>query len=187
MKIYKLSFSSENYEWLQPLTPLTYDDLHSFDGRSHIKDWKPIKVKKMKADKGEPKNLPLGDAPNISFAPAFSIKAKDALYNLIKNEVEFLDLNCNEGDFCVINITNVLDVIDRDKSIYKTFSDGIRIMRFIKYSFINSSKLRDSHIFKIQEHKYGNSSFVSEKFKKCVEDNKLEGFVFEEVWDSEKD
>ena len=187
MKIFKLSFGSNDYEWLQPLRPLSYDEMHSFDGRSHLKDWKPIKVKKMEPDKDQPKNLPLGDAPNLSFAPAFSRKAKDALYNLIKDDVEILNLDCNDGEYYCINIIKVLDVIDRKKSEYKTFSDGKRIMRFIRYSFKENSIIEKANIFKIIDHKCSNSPFVSEEFKKCVEDNKLEGFVFEEIWDSEKD
>lgn len=187
MKIFKLSFGNNDYEWLQPIVPMSYDEMHSFDGRSHIKGWKPIKVKKMEPDKDEPKDLPLGDVPNLSFAPAFSKRSIDALYNLIKDDVEILDLNCDEGEFYCINIIKILDVIDRKNSIYKTFNDGKRIMRFIKYSFVLNSDIKNANIFKIEEHKHSNMPFVSEAFKKCVEDNKLEGFVFEEVWDSEKD
>lgn len=184
MKIYKLDTDVNNFEWLQPIPPLTYDEMHAFNGNSLKKKWKPIKVKKMEPDRDQPKIRPLGDHPEFVIT-AISKKAKEVLDDLICDEVEFLGLDCDEGRYYAVNITNVLNAIDRNKSEYKTFRDGKRIMYFIKYSFINNKKLSNSHIFKITDELYGNHPFVSETFKKRVEENGLEGFVFEEVWDSE--
>ena len=57
---------------------------------------------------------------------------------MLKNEAEILPLHSEDGIFYAINAIDVLDCIDYKKSEYKTFRDGKRIMRFTKYSFIES-------------------------------------------------
>ena len=59
-------------------------------------------------------------------------------------------------------------------------------MLFQKYAFKSEEELRGHHIFKIIDEPT-RRAFVSDEFKKCVEDNKLTGFIFKLVWDSEMD
>ena len=96
---------------------------------------------------------------------------------------EILPLDCEDGDFFAINVVNVLDCIDYEKSKYKTFRDGKRIMRFIKYAFCEE-KLDGVNLFKIKDGVL-KRPFVSEEFRKRVIDNNLIGFKFELAWDSE--
>lgn len=84
-----------------------------------------------------------------------------------------------------INVIAVLDALDYGKSEYLTFSDGKRIMAFSKYVFLEDV-VADASIFKLKDDRSG-YSFVSEKFKQIVEENKLSGFKLELVWDSEQE
>lgn len=128
------------------------------------------------------KNLELGDAPGFIF-PVFSKRALDCLSGLINKDVEVLPLVFDEQEFFGINVITVLDAIDYENSIYRTYCDGKRIMTFKKYAFI-SSVIKDVPIFKIKDEKT-RYAFVSEDFKNKVEENNLLGFQFELVWNNE--
>lgn len=179
MKIWKLNFELDLFDNFVPDKEFTVEEIHSFDGRTKLRNWVPIKVKRMEPEK----NLALSDAPGFLF-PVFSQKALECLYPMIKNYVEVLPLKFEENDYFGINVINVLDAIDYEKADYKTFRDGKRIMAFRKYAFL-SSAVRNMPIFKITDEKT-RYAFVSSDFKKTVEDNGLIGFKFELVWDSEK-
>lgn len=74
--------------------------------------------------------------------------------------------------------------IDYEKSKYKTFRDGKRIMRFTKYVF-DEFKIDGLNILKIKDEPL-KRPFVSENFKNKIIDNNLVGFKFELAWDSEQ-
>ena len=113
--------------------------------------------------------------------PVFSHRALDCLKPLIEPNIEILSLDFDGGNYFGINVTTVLDAVDYEKSIYKTFRDGKRIMSFKKYSFI-PSVVDGVPIFKITDEKV-RYAFVSDAFRDIVEKNKLTGFLFRQVWD----
>lgn len=84
-----------------------------------------------------------------------------------------------------INVITVLDAIDYEKSIYKTYRDGKRIMAFKKYVFL-PTVIENVSMFKILDEKT-RYAFVSDEFKQTVEKNNLLGFKFKLVWDSENE
>lgn len=141
----------------------------------------------------EPMNLQLiphsgilkrGDMPYLSpGVPVFSKRAKEVLTNMLSGNVEILDVAYEPQELYIVNVINLLEVINTEKSIIKYLSDGKRILRFIKYAFI-ADKLKDQHIFKIVEQPRADV-FVSDEFRNKVIESGLEGFKFVEVWDSE--
>ena len=179
MKIWQLNFKLDEYDNLIPVTEFTAEEIQAFDGRSHLNQWKPVPVKRMEPEKG----LELGDAPGFVF-PVFSRKALKCLEPLISKNVEILPLEFNEKEYLGNNIITVLDAIDYEKSIYKTYRDGKRIMAFKKYAFL-PDVIENVSIFKISDEKT-RYAFVSDEFKQTVEKNNLSGFQFKLVWDSEQ-
>ena len=99
-------------------------------------------------------------------------------------DVEILPLMLDNEEVYGINVLSVLKALDYDNSEYRTFTDG-EIMVILKYSFIEKC-ISNKNIFKITDESRTSSPFVSELFKKTVEDNNLTGFEFELVWDSEE-
>ena len=180
MKLWHLKFEVDKYDNLIPCIPFSVEQKQSFDGRNLLKNWMPIKMKRMEPEKG----LELGDALGFSF-PIFSNRALECLLPLIGNNIEVLPLDFDEDEYWGINIITILDAIDYEKSEYKTFRDGKRIMCFIKYVFL-PKVVENVPIFKIKDEKTY-YAFVSDEFKKIVEDNNLLGFRFELVWDSEQE
>lgn len=180
MKIWQLSFDVDNFDNFIPEIELTATEVQSFDGRPKKINWTPIKVKRMEPEKG----LLLGDAPGFTI-PVFSKRALEFLYPIIGDSSEILPLLTDEGEFYGINVTAVVDVIDYAKSEYLTYNDGKRIMAFKKYAFVQNHVLMHHNIFKIVDEPT-RRAYVSDKFKRVVEDNELTGFKFKLVWDSEE-
>lgn len=181
MKFWKMRFIDEKYDELKLEEKLSYEFLEQFDGRPLKNTWHIPSVCRMEPEKG----LPLGDAVNF-LIPAFKERTLTALYPLIQDSVEVLDLDFPEEKFFGINVTTLLDVIDYKKSKYKLFSDGKRVMYFKQYAFKETPELYKYNIFKLIDEAKGRA-FVNDKFKNAVEENHLTGFVFELVWDSEAD
>ena len=119
------------------------------------------------------KGLELSDAPGFTI-PVFSRRAWECLEPLISKNVEILPLDFNEKEYFGINVITVLDAIDYEKSIYKTYRDGKRIMAFEKYVFL-PTVIEDVSMFKILDEKT-RYAFVSDEFKQTVEKNNLLGF-----------
>ena len=107
----------------------------------------------------------------------------NCLLPLISENVEILPLAFDEGEYFGVNTTTVLEALDYEKSEYRTYSDGKRIMLIEEYVFIEA-KVKDVPIFKIVDERT-RYDFVSESFKEIVEENELKGFKLELVWDSE--
>lgn len=179
MKIWILDCDVDVYENLTWKTEFDINFVQSFNGIEKLKDWKPVQVKRM-YDR-EFSNTP-GLSPHI---PVFDEKAISVLGDLLNGNAEILPLDCKEGVFYAINVINVIDCIDYEKSEYKTFRDGQRIMRFITYVF-NEEKTKGMNLFKLKDEPL-KRPFVSDEFRKRVIDNNLTGFKFELVWDSEQE
>ena len=179
MKVWKYISGNERNEIL--LLDETIDGSEfsrSLDGRKHLEDWVPVK-----AVRGMGKGGFSNAVWFYSGDPVLDDEALNVLYDLIKDNVEVLPIDFeHEKNFHLINITKVIDCFDRNKSEYLQFSDG-RVYGITKISFIKS-KIENEHIFKIKDLKLG-SFFVSDEFKKRVEEYGLTGFYFELVWDSE--
>lgn len=179
MKIWMLDCDVDKYENLMWEEGLDINEVNSFDGREKAKEWNPIKVKRMY-------DREFSNTPGFSsHIPVFDADAKNVLQDLLEGDAEVLPLDCDAGDFFVINVTRVLDCVDYEKSSYKTFRDGKRIMRFINYVF-KSDRVASHHIFKIPDESL-RRPFVSDEFRNRVLESGLTGFVFKLAWDSEQE
>lgn len=177
MKIWQLRSDVDNYSAFQTVEPFTGVELKTFDGRSHSKDTKVLKVTKKDWKPG----MQLGDAPNY-IIPVFSENALHNLMPLIGHDVEALKLEYEE-EYYAINVTTVIDAIDYEKSKFITFNDGNGILSFSEYSFL-PEKVKNTAIFKISD-ECRSFPLVSDEFKKTVEEKNLKGFKFRLLWDSE--
>lgn len=181
MKIFVIKSDAENYRWLEYKgnwfdffsNLLDSNPLGVFE---HTIEWKTIRDKK---------DLPIGDFPCFS-VPAISQKAKYVLEKHFEGLVEIFPFAPNKkyGQFYFMNITNLLDSLDLEKSELKFALDGKRIMRIKRYVFQEKILEMNTNVFKLQNKKRG-EIFVNEITKQLIEDAGLEGFIFTQVWDSE--
>ena len=95
----------------------------------------------------------------------------------MRGRIQALRLKNQEDIFYVINVIEVVDCLDYDRSKIKRYPSFNRVMDVIQYVFVKS-KLRDKIIFKLPEF-VNRKIYVTEEFKKAIEENdnrlKLEG------------
>lgn len=115
----------------------------------------------------------------------FSEKAKDCLEELIRGCVEFIPAVFENTTYYIINILSIADAIDYEKAEFQRLSTGL-VVGLEKYSF-HEERLKGLNIFVTTLNGYIQSTevFVTSEFKKVVEKNKLLGFKFIEVWNSQ--
>lgn len=113
---------------------------------------------------------------------AINQRGIDVLKEYFHGTTELLPLNYEKEPYFIINVVDLVDCVDYEKSIVTRFDSG-RIMGFEKYVFIEE-KIKDKHIFKIIDEPE-RAPFVSDTFRNRVMDSGLTGFRFIEVWDSE--
>jgi len=151
---------------------------YQFDGNKIINSWTPLKLELFKGEKRS-------DAPYLS--PGVLVVSKktiEVFSDLLEGAVEYLPVECDNMDYYLINVVNIVDCIDYERSEVKRFSSSGRIMKFKKFAF-KDDKVGNNHIFKIPELTKG-YIFVSDVLKNRILQSKIAGIGFEEVWNSEK-
>mgnify|MGYP007056189962 CR=1 FL=1 len=172
MIIYILDNDAENFKWLEYKGDW-------FDFFYKLWDSKPlgefnrkIECKAIRDRKGRI----LGDYPNFA-VPAISEKAKNVLGGYFENLVEIFPLETGKlGKYFFMNITNVLDCLDEEKSDISYFSSG-RIKEIKSYDFKKNLNYDSLRIFKLKNYERG-KIFVSEETKNRIEKSSLVGFKF---------
>lgn len=185
VKIWELSEDVNNYEDItlfenQKSKWLELNDM--FVGKSLLDTWKPLKVKLIEHNG----DLKRGDILYFTLGVSIlSNKAVNALQDFwIKGKVELLPLIYDLQDVVLMNVLNIVDCINMNKSEIRRFTDSDKIKAISKYVFI-PERVQNQHIFKIAQRPHGRI-FVSDEFKNRVIESGLEGFKFIEVWDSEE-
>ncbi len=142
------------------------------------RDWIGEKWKIIRAQLAREKSeraKPVADFIAIDLAlDAMSERAKACLEDLVSGQIEFLPVETPIGRYYCMHVRYV-DCLDTSSVQAKYFDDG-RILRVIKYAF-RWERLEGIHIFRLPE--LGTSRlFVSDEFKRKVEENGLTGLLF---------
>lgn len=179
MRIWKLMPDSNNFNNFDVIFDNDRDfliDDASFAG-SPIEGWEPLSVT-------VDEEIRVGDMQSLDGGlPVMNQKAIDVLADLLEGRVQILPLDYKSGEYYILNILNVVDAINYEKSEVVRFSSG-RIMRFEKYDFV-AEKVLHEPIFKIPDERR-RAPFVTDEFRDRVLAHNLVGFEFTEVWDSKK-
>lgn len=179
MKIWRLENDLDNYDYLVLENESDWEminDTYEFNGKRISGIWNPIEVVAYVDTK-------IGDSLYLfPGGPIFSERAVEVLKEFLEDRAEILPIKYNKGSFYVINITNVIQAVDIDKSKVVRFPSSGRIMKFESIAFFKE-KLDNQPIFKISELPR-TQVFVSDSFRESVINNNLTGFKFTEVWES---
>ncbi|WP_440115814.1 imm11 family protein [Paenibacillus sp. QZ-Y1] len=159
------------------------DDHHpinsDFHGQSKIKGWTTISLETLykKSYKDFPK-YHIGK-------PVVSKRVKEMMEkeSLLTSEVEFLPITNDNMELFILNVTNILDCVDYNRSGIDRFKDG-SWFRFNKLVF-DPAKIPDGTcMFKINETP-GVQVFITDKFKEWIEEHKFKGLNFSVIYDSD--
>lgn len=172
------------YELWMDHTYRTYEPTPKDGYKSYIFDGIPVKERnfeKIYPSKYKDEiDKPIGDVFSVEVSSfILNERSYKILYPYIKNEVQIFKIKSENDNLYVVNITNIIDCLDYDKSEIKRFPSSGRVMRVIKYVF-KIEKLKNATIFKLPEFLKG-ISYVTEEFKKVVEENNIKGFKFKEL------
>ncbi len=122
--------------------------------------------------------------PGLDGIQGWEEKAVKVLKPLVEDAVEFLPLISKTGNFWAVNVLDVVDCLDHERSVLeyqKHLEAERRVLRIDKYVFQNGC-LEGRHIFRMPEYNYARV-FVSDDFKHQVEVNNLMGLEFIYAWD----
>lgn len=180
MKVWRLRANVNNYDSLIFTNDMDSDKFfeYGFSGKEIGHLWVPLEVKIYEYKQES-------DCPSLPGVPVFNSKAVDIVSKFLEGNVELLPLKfIDDNDkYYLVNVVNIKDCIDYKDAVVKYFPNTTKVMKFMKYAFIEE-KVKDSHIFKITEFPKS-YVFVSDEFRDCIMENQLKGFLFEKVWNSE--
>ncbi|MBN3881457.1 MAG: hypothetical protein HWQ44_00315 [Nostoc sp. JL34] len=114
----------------------------------------------------------------VAWTFACNNRAWKILEPLIGDSVKLLPLQCDEGEFNILKVINIIDCLDRSKADLFIFEETGRVLGIEKYAF-KEELIQDQHFFAIPECKF--VILVSQKFKDLVEQHQLEGLNFKQV------
>jgi hypothetical protein len=173
MKIWELSVTWENtILWENYLAVRDKYFPNEFDG-SNISKWGDIQITLQ--------NKKMRDTiyPGSGMV-AFSEKAIEIMMPFLNGNVQILPLVHPTEKYYLLNITNIIDALDYNNSEIKRLRSGTMI-RVEQYVF-KEDLIKNQDIFKIPY--FTSFVYVSDSFRQAVIDNKLTGFNFIELWDS---
>lgn len=112
-----------------------------------------------------------------------SEKAKNVLKDVLKDNVELIVMQAEEEELYLMNVFNLIDALDYELSEISYGPSGLALA--VKKYVFKPDVVKENDIFNIylKGRVYGTNIFVSDKFKKIVEENNLTGFSFTEVWE----
>lgn len=171
------------YELWMDHTYRTYEPIPKDGYKSYMFDGVPVKERTF--DKIYPSKYkdeidkPIGDVFSVEISSfILNEKSYKALYPYLKNHSQIFKIKSDNKIFYVVNVIDIIDCLNYDKSELKYFSSG-RVMDVEKYVF-KTEKLKNATIFKLPEFPKS-ISYVTEEFKKAVEKNNIKGFKFKEL------
>lgn len=104
------------------------------------------------------------------------------LFSKMNNSnIQFIKFQKN---FYLFNNLNVISGLDINKTEFEIIQDiivGVKRPVFLNQKYPSIFQIKLSSGFVIRDY------YVTDEFKKFVIDNNIKGFLFKEVWDSEKD
>lgn len=162
----------------------TLDDEESYSennclvwsGESKAQNWQAPKLQWL-SDEFTNSDDKVGDFLGFSGVIAVSKKAKNILEGLLDSQAEFLPVIGPDGidEWFLLNVTNVVDCLDRSKSKYKIYSSG-RVGP-CTHGFINEP---DESVKIYQVKGYQPRIFISDSVKRVIESEALTGVLIRE-------
>lgn len=120
MKIWHLDCEVNKFENLGWVGEVDLDVVNSFDGRNKADGWNPIELKRMYES-------PFSNTPELtSNIPIFDKKAVLAVKDLLDGLAEILPVDCQDGEFFVINTLGVVDALIMTNQYLRLF-----VMEFV--------------------------------------------------------
>jgi hypothetical protein len=175
MNWYIVKNNPDIYHCLNLINRADNPTLNFFWGYEHLKDssvpetYVPVRVELELREQEGDFPCPPCSLPTITLTD----RTKDLLGSMISERNILLPVLCGSEFFYVVRAEEI-ECLDYSHSIVNRYYNGT--VQAIKEFSFKEKPLVDKHIFRLPEIK--RYLFVSDQFKKCVEDNNLKGLVF---------
>jgi hypothetical protein len=177
LDVYLLTADADRYQWLDLIADHGQVE-HLSTGRALSGSYETMKVQVL--DDRANRRLPAGEFAQLNYpVPVLSRRAADALEDLLRDDAELLPLESDDRDYCVLNVTRVVDALDVARSEVKRFRSG-GIMRVLRYE-LRREAIEPVTIFRLPELLV--DVYVTDAFRAAVEAARLEGLAWDRlVW-----
>jgi hypothetical protein len=178
MIYWALIFNDDNYRSVEPVEGDSYGVWIKVDETS-ILHWKPIPVGFRESK--VPDDRLIGDFSYVPASiPILTERALRLLQPFIQSQVALLPLIFGEETLWIAYPTNHVNCYDKKASdFFKYEFPDIVVYVSVKNLVFPTGCVDDLHIFQLDVLR--SNTFVSDAFKKTVEDNNLGGFMFRQV------
>jgi hypothetical protein len=172
---------TNGYEWVNCADAEDYEAFNSFDGAARGKEWKPILVRRVRAD--DTQDMRESDFPWLgSWALVMRKDAVDALRDILEESGEILPLQTEDGVELFVLNAQVADAFDEANSDIMRLPSTNRIMLVKKPVFFENA-IKGLDLFRLPHR--ASSTYVSDRFVKRVKEAGLRGLTFKKVWSSD--
>lgn len=171
-EVWFLRADVDNFAAISPVDASTWDLLNGFDGRPFGGDWPRPQLERLPTG-------PPGDFPYLaSHVVALTPRAWSALRPKIGDSVEALPLDVQGEEYQALNVLDVLDCLDLERSELRTLPDGsvVGVRRWaLRKDVVESHDIFKARAAELQ------AVLVSERFRGWVEEAGLAGASFDPV------
>lgn len=129
------------------------------------------------------KDRRLGNFLHSSNGPILDQKAAQLFQAKVAESIELLPLKTDHRDFYLLHVLDIVDCIDYERSEIAYYESTGRLAGIVKYVF-KKELIEGKPIFMLPEDGMPNI-YISDEFKKAIEDNGLEGVKFIKRWEDE--
>lgn len=169
---------ADGYEWINTCDNNDYESFHQLDGQSRIATWKPVKVRRVRADPRH--SFIASDFPWLGgHALIMRRTAVEKLRDILELNGEILPLLTDDEVKLWVFNSRICDALDEARSVITRFPQTNRIMFINKVAFIRST-LENIDVFRLPHR--ASSTYVSDRFVDRVNNAGLRGLEFNRVW-----
>ncbi|MDB2099263.1 imm11 family protein [Clostridium paraputrificum] len=182
MKIWRLYCDANKYlgYWVDNESILE-DIKNKLNTGEMISDWEAIQI-----EKGDENSEIIGDISqcwSYSGIIFVSEKVKTILENIYSDELQFLEVFDEEDNkLYIMNILKYVEGIDYEKSKLHIVG-GKYIVGVDEYVFLDIVKQIPIFKLNLKGFRWNMAIFISDDFKKLLQDNKVTGVLFEELYE----
>ena len=123
------------------------------------------------------------DSDVFRFSSTFFVinnKAKKIFDLFVKKDIEYLDINCKDGELVIANPITVIDCINMEASKYKVYKGNKDLIQFFDRIDFKNGVIGNVNLF-IAKHLENNIIICSNLFKEAIEKNNIRGFGFKYI------
>lgn len=169
---------ADGYEWVNTVRDDDYEIFLQFDGTPKASSWKPVAVRRVRADERRP--FKRSDFPWLAgCALVMRRSAVDALRDMLDATGELLPLSTDDGVELFVLNARTIDAMDEAASSVIKYPGTDRIMRIKSIAF-EASRIEGIDLFRLPHR--ASATYVSSRFVERVQEAGLRGLSFEKVW-----